>query len=119
MVVRVPSHCVAKQAEPSYLKCRGRKHAGLTHEVAKSFMIQRLFACVILCLLLGYSNAIAFIPANQSAPCDDWVPGDFDVDGDIDTDDFNFLQSCQTGASVPVSLSCKRTDLDVDNDVDM
>ncbi len=47
------------------------------------------------------------------------VPGDFDGDGDVDTDDFNQLASCFTGpGGGPIDPGCEAGDLDGDGDVD-
>ncbi len=47
------------------------------------------------------------------------IPGDFDGDGDVDLDDFAFLQACFTGSGVaPTQPQCNDADFDVDEDVD-
>ena len=45
--------------------------------------------------------------------------GDFDGDGDVDLQDFGYLQGCLTGVSVPVTdPACFDARLDQDTDVD-
>jgi hypothetical protein len=47
------------------------------------------------------------------------VPGDFDLDQDVDIDDYALMQECQTGDIIgPPAPGCEVTDLDHDNDVD-
>ncbi|UCD29488.1 MAG: PKD domain-containing protein [Planctomycetota bacterium] len=47
------------------------------------------------------------------------VPGDFDIDGDVDQEDFGHIQMCMTGTGEgPPSPGCEDTDLDNDDDVD-
>ncbi len=47
------------------------------------------------------------------------VPGDFDGDGDVDQEDFGFIQACLTGtAAGPPAPGCEDANLDGDNDVD-
>ncbi|HRY71535.1 MAG TPA: right-handed parallel beta-helix repeat-containing protein [Phycisphaerae bacterium] len=47
------------------------------------------------------------------------APADFDVDGDVDQDDFGHLQSCATGPEVPQEEeTCRDADLDHDGDAD-
>lgn len=47
------------------------------------------------------------------------APGDFDLDGDVDLDDYGRLQACLTGTGLPVvGILCDDTDLDEDDDVD-
>jgi len=47
------------------------------------------------------------------------VATDFDGDSDVDSDDFDYFQSCSTGPAVgPPSPGCENADLDGDNDVD-
>jgi hypothetical protein len=48
------------------------------------------------------------------------IPGDFDVDDDIDLDDFGHFQACMTGPRQgPPAPNCHDADLDGDNDVDL
>ena len=46
------------------------------------------------------------------------IPGDFDFDGDIDTDDMRVFIGCVSGPSIPYSSGCGKADFDRDNDVD-
>lgn len=43
---------------------------------------------------------------------------DFDLDGDVDDEDFNLLQACSLGSGVLRAAFCDEEDLDGDNDVD-
>jgi len=43
---------------------------------------------------------------------------DFDVDGDVDADDFTEFEACFTGPGVPVGPPCSFFDFDSDDDVD-
>ncbi len=48
------------------------------------------------------------------------IPGDFDIDGDVDQADFGQFQACLTGSAVPVTdPSCFYANLDGDSDVDV
>lgn len=60
-------------------------------------------------------NDIARLSCSQT-------PGDFDMDGDVDLDDFNFFQMCLAGPESPPAESCPQgvdSDLDADGDVDL
>lgn len=46
------------------------------------------------------------------------IPGDLDIDGDVDLDDFGRLQVCLTGQGGGVATGCSKADLDKDGDVD-
>lgn len=49
------------------------------------------------------------------------IPGDFDVDGDADIDDFNLLEACLAGSGTPcwdLGAGCCATDMDGDADID-
>ncbi|HOQ85397.1 MAG TPA: DUF2961 domain-containing protein [Phycisphaerae bacterium] len=44
---------------------------------------------------------------------------DFDYDGDVDQEDFAFMQACLSGSyTAPVDLRCRTADLDGDEDID-
>lgn len=43
---------------------------------------------------------------------------DFDLDEDVDLQDFGLLQKCYSGTNIPYSTGCQPADLDQDNDVD-
>jgi hypothetical protein len=45
-------------------------------------------------------------------------PGDFDLDGDVDQEDFGVLQRCFSGSASPYLTACHDADLDGDGDVD-
>ncbi len=47
------------------------------------------------------------------------LPGDFDLDGDVDVDDFAYLADCLMGPEVTPAPDCECTDLTTDSDVDM
>ncbi len=46
------------------------------------------------------------------------APGDFDLDGDVDLEDFGHLQGCYSGSGITPRTGCDDADLDDDNDVD-
>jgi hypothetical protein len=46
------------------------------------------------------------------------IPGDFDLDGDVDQVNFGHFQVCSTGAGFPPVPACGDADLDGDDDVD-
>jgi len=43
---------------------------------------------------------------------------DFDRDGDVDLDDFAYIQACLSGQGVPPAPGCDNADLERDQDVD-
>jgi hypothetical protein len=45
--------------------------------------------------------------------------GDFDIDRDVDQEDFGHLQACFSGATHPYEAGCEDADLDRDDDVDL
>ncbi len=50
----------------------------------------------------------------------DWLPGDYDVDGDVDWQDFARLEGCLTGpAADSPAAGCDLFDFDGDDDVDL
>ena len=46
------------------------------------------------------------------------IPGDFDVDGDVDDDDLAAFESCASAPGVPRAAGCENRDFDTDSDVD-
>jgi choline-sulfatase len=46
------------------------------------------------------------------------VASDFDLDGDVDLNDFTFFRNCLSGVGVPAEAGCEAADLDADADVD-
>jgi len=46
------------------------------------------------------------------------VAADFDLDGDVDQEDFVFFQSCLSGPGVMYPAGCEIVDTNSDNDVD-
>lgn len=50
--------------------------------------------------------------------CPPLIPGDYDRDGDVDTDDFAEFESCSSGPGISRSTECANRDFDSDNDVD-
>ncbi|MCP4250726.1 MAG: family 10 glycosylhydrolase [bacterium] len=49
-----------------------------------------------------------------------WLPGDYDVDADVDIDDYQNLDACQTGPDGgPLAAGCDLFDFDDDDDVDL
>ena len=49
------------------------------------------------------------------------LPGDIDLDGDVDFADYSHFQTCISGDGNPYNhqrVRCHRSDLDVDDDVD-
>ena len=58
-------------------------------------------------------------PSNTVAVTVRGVPGDFDLDGDVDGEDYGHLQECLTGSAMAQNLpSCQDALLDGDADVD-
>ena len=47
-----------------------------------------------------------------------FLPGDFDLDGDVDQQDFGHFQVCLSGFGTPYAAGCADADLEGDNDVD-
>lgn len=48
------------------------------------------------------------------------VPGDFDLDGDVDQEDFGVFQSCYSGSGQPQTApACADARMDADDDVDL
>jgi len=45
--------------------------------------------------------------------------GDFDLDLDVDQEDFGYLQACFSGDTRPYEVGCGDADLDTDDDVDL
>jgi len=48
----------------------------------------------------------------------EYVPGDYDRDGDIDADDLKVFATCISGPTIPYTGDCAGADFDADNDVD-
>jgi hypothetical protein len=46
------------------------------------------------------------------------IPGDFDQDGDVDQEDFGYLQACVNGRGEPYAAGCQDADLNHDAFVD-
>jgi len=46
-------------------------------------------------------------------------PGDFDLDNDVDQEDFGRFQECISGSGTLYEPGCLRADFDKDNDVDL
>jgi hypothetical protein len=72
----------------------------------------------------GYSCQVIDSAANAavsaSAALTLAAAGDFDVDGDVDLEDFGHLQECMSGSGRPqTDPDCRVADLDDDNDVDL
>ena len=57
----------------------------------------------------------ADIGADEIVP---FLQPDYDQDGDVDINDFGFLQACMGGANVLIQPACVAMDLDGDLDVD-
>jgi hypothetical protein len=62
-------------------------------------------------------NTIPGSPVDASG-CPPLIPGDYDRDGDVDTDDYDAFESCASGPAIPYSGDCAAKDFDGDNDVD-
>jgi hypothetical protein len=45
-------------------------------------------------------------------------PADFDLDGDVDLEDFGYLQACLVGSGKTHEPGCEDADLELDGDVD-
>ena len=48
----------------------------------------------------------------------EYIPGDFDRDGDIDADDMKTFAACASGPAIPYAGDCGKADFDKDGDVD-
>jgi hypothetical protein len=49
-----------------------------------------------------------------------WLPGDYDVDADVDLDDYRELAACVTGPdNEPLDIGCDLFDFDFDGDIDL
>lgn len=51
-------------------------------------------------------------------PGENYIAADFDYDGDVDLDDWEFFTNCYTGEGVPADPECDQADFDRDGDVD-
>ncbi len=70
--------------------------------------------------VLDWCASVDFIDCNgNGVPDTEESLGDFDLDCDVDLDDFATFEGCFTGPGGPAGLACGFTDLDRDNDVDM
>ena len=59
-------------------------------------------------------------PARDTVTITDVAAGDFDGDGDVDTEDGDRFETCMTGANLgPPPAGCGLVDIDEDSDVDM
>jgi hypothetical protein len=72
----------------------------------------------------GYScqvfDSVANVAVSASAALTLAAAGDFNVDGDVDLEDFGHLQECMSGSGKPqTDPHCRVADLDDDNDVDL
>jgi len=48
------------------------------------------------------------------------IPGDLNLDGDVDLEDFGRFQACVSGQNIPIALGgCVQANLDCDIDVDI
>jgi hypothetical protein len=74
----------------------------------------------------GYDN-LGFVPLDlNDVPGNQFtlfslvdLPGDWDRDGDVDLDDYEFFAECTTGPNAgPLGPGCNRFDFDTDTDVD-
>ncbi len=67
------------------------------------------------CVVTGDCGATISDPARLTLT----PPGDFDLDGDVDQEDFGHLQACLAGPAVPqTDPACQDARLDSDDDVD-
>ncbi len=70
--------------------------------------------------VIDWCAADQFVDCNDNGIPDEEEPlGDFDLDCDVDLDDFQTLDGCFTGADGNAGLLCDNADLDRDGDVDM
>lgn len=61
---------------------------------------------------------VAGSDTSQSATLTLAVPGDFDVDDDVDMVDFGHFQCCLSGSGIPSTAGCADADLNIDTAVD-
>ncbi len=72
----------------------------------------------------GDCEALGGVPQASGSSCDTAaccppIAPDYDMDSDLDMEDFGWFQSCATGQQVaPSTAPCRCADLDHDNDVD-
>ncbi|UCD29397.1 MAG: immunoglobulin domain-containing protein [Planctomycetota bacterium] len=67
------------------------------------------------CVVSNAGGSTASNAATLSLP----APGDFDIDGDVDQEDFGHLQLCMSGIGIPqTDPDCQDADFDDDTDVD-
>ena len=69
----------------------------------------RVFNCIV---DMGAYEAVTALPPPE-------IPGDFDSDCDVDSDDLQAFIDCASGPAVPWAPVCQEKDLDRDNDVDL
>jgi Ca2+-binding RTX toxin-like protein len=55
----------------------------------------------------------------DAAGCPPGIPGDFDIDGDVDGEDFALMSACESGPGVAAGAGCQTRDMDADTDVDL
>ncbi|GEM_PF-2186729 len=67
--------------------------------------------------IFAYDAALNYAPG-PATPVARIQCSDFDVDSDVDLDDFAFLQRCLSGNAVSYALGCASADLDADGDAD-
>ncbi|UCD29256.1 MAG: fibronectin type III domain-containing protein, partial [Planctomycetota bacterium] len=80
-------------------------HTGLTFGITYYYSV---FAC---------DGSFNYTAAHAAAMPS--VPGDFEPDGDVDQEDFGYLQNCFSGSGSLPTQDCQNADLDGDLDVDL
>ncbi len=88
--------------------------------VGRPWLCREIYAPVCGCDGLTYGNACAAASSGMSiaynGPC---LPGDLDVDGDVDVRDYVMFESCLLGPDHEIPPRCESADLDFDIDVDL
>lgn len=63
-------------------------------------------------------NTVPGAPVDANG-CPAIIPGDYDRDGDVDTDDFAYMAACLSGPDVAAGPACQTGEFDYDFDTDL